>query len=117
MKHCPNCKAETADNFNICWNCNYCFSEKQVIDFEKEMENHRDINCLRCDTKMVYTGLHRFHEGTRWGVLGNLFELFVKKKSFELYACPKCGKVEFFAPLIEMPAVETRSSLDSHLKF
>ena len=35
------------------------------------------------------------------GLFGNLFELFQNRESFDLYVCPKCGKVEFFIPLDE----------------
>ena len=98
MKTCPNCNAEIENNFEICWNCSYSLTENRVIDFEKELDNPRNIDCLRCDTKLIYTGIYRFHEGKRFGVLGNLFELFVNKESFEIYVCPKCGKVEFFIP-------------------
>ena len=68
-----------------------------MIDFDKELNtNKRKIDCLRCKTKLLYSGIYRFHEGKRYGMLGNLFELFVNKESFEIYVCPKCGKVEFF---------------------
>jgi len=45
---------------------------------------------------MEYVGTKRFHEGTRWGVLGDLGELFVKRESFDVFVCPRCGRVEFF---------------------
>jgi len=48
---------------------------------------------------MVYSGSYKFHEGTRIGALGSVFELFVNRESFDLYLCPKCGKIEFFTPL------------------
>ena len=54
--------------------------------------------CPNCNVELYYLGLNRFHEGRRWGVIGNLGELFVKKKSFNIYTCPKCGKVEFYIP-------------------
>lgn len=41
-------------------------------------------------------GTKQFHEGKRWGLLGDLGELFVNKESFDVYACPQCGSVEFF---------------------
>jgi hypothetical protein len=44
----------------------------------------------------TYAGTKKFHEGTRWGVLGELGELFVNKEKFDVYFCPRCGKVEFF---------------------
>jgi len=34
------------------------------------------INRPRCTTRLDYVGTKRFHEGTRWGVLGELGELF-----------------------------------------
>lgn len=54
------------------------------------------IRCPRCQTALEYVGTKRFHEGTMWGVLGNLGELFVNREYLDLYACPRCGRVEFF---------------------
>ncbi len=53
-------------------------------------------NCVRCQLPLAYLGTRDFHEGTRWGVFGELAELFVSKETFELYACSRCGHVEFF---------------------
>jgi len=98
MKPCPNCNAEIEEHFEICWNCNFSLTEKRVIDFENELDTHRKIDCLRCNIKLLYSGIYRFHEGARYGVFGNLFEIFVNKENFEIYVCPKCGKVEFYVP-------------------
>jgi hypothetical protein len=54
------------------------------------------LQCVRCATKLDYVGTKRFHEGTRWGVLGDLGELFVNRESFDVFVCPRCGRVEFF---------------------
>ena len=43
-------------------------------------------------------GTKAFHEGNRWGALGDIGELFVNKENFEVYSCPRCGHVEFFVP-------------------
>jgi len=43
-----------------------------------------------------YLGNRRFHEGKRWGVLGDLGERFVNRVTFDIYACLLCGSVEFF---------------------
>jgi Zn finger protein HypA/HybF involved in hydrogenase expression len=43
-----------------------------------------------------YIGTKSFHEGTRWGFLGDLGELFVNRERFDVYRCPRCGSVEFF---------------------
>lgn len=54
------------------------------------------ISCPRCDLGLDYVGTKSFHEGTPWGVLGELGELFVNKQHFDVYCCPRCGRVEFF---------------------
>ena len=54
------------------------------------------IACLRCHQQLEHLGAKDFHEGANWGVLGGLGELFVKRDRFDVYACPRCGRVEFF---------------------
>ncbi len=54
------------------------------------------LQCPRCGVELDYVGTKKFHEGTRWGVLGELGELFVKKEHFDVYVCPRCGRVELF---------------------
>lgn len=56
----------------------------------------KSLNCPSCTTRLSYAGTKRFHEGTRWGLLGDLGELFVNKETFDIYFCPSCGKVEFY---------------------
>lgn len=99
MKICPKCHEEVENSFEICWNCNYSFPDGKVIEIPSETTGTRQIDCLRCQVPMHYSGEYRFHEGGHIGALGNLFELFENRESFDLYICPKCGKVEFFAPL------------------
>jgi hypothetical protein len=54
------------------------------------------ITCSRCDVELDYVGSKSFHEGARFGALGDLGELFVNKESFDVYVCPRCGRVELF---------------------
>lgn len=99
MKTCPNCNEEIEDNFDLCWNCNYSLSENKIIEFEDNSERKRKINCLRCpEVPMVSAGVYRFHEGINYGIFGDILEAFNNKEAFDLYICPKCGKVEFFSP-------------------
>ena len=100
MKNCQNCNSEVEDNFDLCWNCNFSFTDNKVIVLEDAMIeiSEKEIDCLRCKVPLVYSGNFKFHEGTRVGVLGNLFEAFTNRESFDLYICPKCGKVEFYTP-------------------
>ncbi len=55
-----------------------------------------NITCAICTVPLNYAGTKKFHEGTRWGILGDIGELFVNKETFDVYFCPQCGKVEFF---------------------
>jgi hypothetical protein len=41
-------------------------------------------------------GTKKFHEGTRWSVFGELGELFENREHFDVYMCPRCGRVELF---------------------
>lgn len=100
MKNCPNCNAEMEDNFDVCWQCNYSISENKVTEFEETAVSAKNINCLRCDVQMKFSGNYKFHEGTKFGIFGNFLEAFVNRESFDLYICPKCGKVEFFSPQV-----------------
>jgi len=99
MKNCPNCNSEIEDNFQLCWNCNYSFAENKVVDIKDLSKGSREIDCLRCKIPMIFSGQYKFHEGARIGALGNIFELFINRERFDLYICPKCGKVELYTPL------------------
>lgn len=98
MKNCPNCNAEIIENFNLCWSCNYSLTENRVVEIKDQDDGSREIDCLRCKIPLIYSGNFKFHEGAKTGVFGNIFELFINRESFDLYLCPKCGKVEFFTP-------------------
>jgi hypothetical protein len=54
------------------------------------------IVCASCHLGLDYVGTRDFHEGTRWGALGDLGELFVNKQHFDVYVCPRCGRVSLF---------------------
>jgi predicted nucleic-acid-binding Zn-ribbon protein len=62
----------------------------------KQEETKVGISCLRCGTELMYAGKFKFHEGTRWGFVGGIFELAVNREPFDVCKCPKCGSVEFF---------------------
>ena len=91
MKICPKCQSEVEEDFDLCWNCNYSFTEKQIVEINEFTQGSREIECLRCAVPMRFTGNFRFHEGFLTGI-------FTNKETFDLYICPKCGKVEFFVP-------------------
>ena len=56
----------------------------------------RRVVCVRCECDKTYLGTKRLREGAQWGILGDLGRVFVNREKFDVYACPKCGGVEFF---------------------
>ena len=102
MKDCPKCKKVVPDEFDICWNCSYNFTSGKSEGLIEELNDinfaKSNIDCLRCKTPMSFEKQLKIHEGTDWGILGELGHLFQSKKSFDVYSCPSCGKVEFFLP-------------------
>lgn len=105
---CKNCGETIEPGYEVCWNCGtHLDGSPPAKDFVTD-ENlatpsqtaitERDLSCLRCSTRMALLRRMRFHEGSRaWPfILGELGELFVDRETFDAYACPECGKVEFF---------------------
>ena len=71
-----------------------------------------ELKCLRCQTAMTYRGDRWFNEDSRKRILGNLGDLLVNQESFKVYACPRCGKTEFFTatqPQLVRPVPVNRS--------
>ena len=55
------------------------------------------ISCPRCETALDYVGTKKFHEGTlTFDVLGGFMELFKNREQYDVYVCPRCGRLEFF---------------------
>jgi hypothetical protein len=54
------------------------------------------IDCVRCRGPLYFLGIREFHEGTRIGFFGDLFEAFQNREELEMFACGTCGHVEFF---------------------
>jgi hypothetical protein len=116
MWQCVKCREKLDDTFDVCWSCGTSREGVKDPDFRRaddvpaeelvkesagvaaaEEEAGTDpITCPRCRRALEYVGTREFHEGTRWGVLGELGELFVNKERFDVYCCPRCGRVEFF---------------------
>ena len=103
MWTCKKCKERLEDGFDTCWNCGTTISGSEDPDFIAEaapiVQQHnkrRLLECLRCHRELDYVGTRNFHEGARWGLLGNLGELLVRKESFDICVCSNCGHVEFF---------------------
>jgi hypothetical protein len=94
MWTCSKCGEKHEDHFDSCWKCNHTRAGQPVA--APPPPEKRPLHCVRCATELEYVGTKRFHEGARWGVLGDLGELFVNRESFDVFLCPLCGRVEFF---------------------
>lgn len=62
----------------------FLLCQNKIIEI-KDDEGQREINCLRCKIPMVYSGNYKFHEGSRMGVLGSIFELLINRESMDLW--------------------------------
>lgn len=108
MWTCTVCSRQIEDEETFCYHCGapappergqtarVSTAEEAVVARARRLD--KVLPCPRCQTKMRYAGLKRFHEGSRgWGFwLGDLSELFVNREEFDVYLCPKCGKAELF---------------------
>ena len=105
MWRCATCDEAIGDNFSACWRCgsskdgtpdpHFRGVEASPVLPESDV-GAGPISCPRCLCALQFVGTKSFHEGTRWGALGDIGELFVKKEKFDVYCCPRCGRVEFF---------------------
>jgi hypothetical protein len=97
---CRKCRETVEDTFDACWNCGTSRdgSEDPILGHAVAPGDRSGgpLRCLRCDTVIEHLGTKRFHEGTNWGLFGEVGEWFVKRQQFDVYACPRCGRVELF---------------------
>jgi hypothetical protein len=47
MRICPNCRSEVDDNFDICWNCQYSFTDERVLSKSEFSET-----CPYCNVEL-----------------------------------------------------------------
>ena len=97
MWRCGKCGESVEEDFAVCWKCGT--TKDWVTDPQFSVvpgAQGNPISCARCNTTLQYVGRKRFHEGTNWGVFGELGELFVKREHLDFYLGPRCGRVEFF---------------------
>lgn len=93
MWKCSKCGELMEEQFDSCWKCQ---APRTAESKAEVLPTPNPVACPRCTTKLDYAGTKGFHEGTRWGLLGELGELFVNREHFDIYVCPRCGRVEFF---------------------
>lgn len=57
----------------------------------------KELNCLRCSEKMRYFARERIQLGKTGWVLGDLPNLLAGALEVDIFYCPGCGKLEFYA--------------------
>ncbi len=95
---CPQCGERHVEEFSECWSCGYQRGSGGDEQVRSEPEGVDPVRCPPCDLPLEYQGTRKFHEGSRAApfLLGELGELFVNRMHFDVYLCPRCGRVEFF---------------------
>lgn len=93
MWSCPKCGEQHDDEFDSCWKCAGLMAPSLKPTSQQQPN---PLRCPRCPTALEYMGTKKFHEGARFGLLGDIGEFFVNRESFDIYMCPRCGRVEFF---------------------
>jgi hypothetical protein len=105
---CAVCAEEVEDNFDACWNCQTTRGGRRPAQDQETQESeddrlkaivnlrHKPKKCLHCSGDLVHAGTKKFHQGTHFGVFGDLGELLVDQESLDMYVCNGCGHVEFF---------------------
>ena len=58
----------------------------------------KELNCLRCGSKMKFLRQEKIQLGQTGFFLGDWPNLIAGALEFEIYCCPKCGKLEFYLP-------------------
>jgi DNA-directed RNA polymerase subunit RPC12/RpoP len=99
---CGSCGETIEAGYAICWKCGTGLdgtppANDFVPDTGTSEAAQRSLACLRCRTRMVFARHMKLHEGSLLpGVLLDVGKLFTNREGFDAYACPGCGKVEFF---------------------
>lgn len=64
------------------------------------MENNQNLRCLRCGADMEFSGRQQFQLGEESYFSGIMAVMTADSMKMDIYTCPDCGKMEFFAPQI-----------------
>jgi hypothetical protein len=64
-----------------------------IEDARDETRDTDPMVCSRCYLRLEYAGTHRFEGAERVG----LAAVLVNHEGFDVYSCPRCGRIEQFA--------------------
>ena len=63
----------------------------------------RELKCLRCNSQMEFMGREKLQLGEYGPFLGHISNLIAGAMELDILSCPKCGKVEFYRPVMTHP--------------
>jgi len=66
----------------------------------------QQLKCLRCGAEMLYYSSEQLQLGQTGWILGDLPNLLAGSLEVQIYLCPTCRKLEFFAGRQEAPDEE-----------
>lgn len=72
----------------------------------------RRLECLRCGSQMQFLLREKFQKGESGPWVGNLNFNFRGGFDMEVYNCPRCGKLEFFLPDVQ---IREEQDMDVHI--
>ena len=61
------------------------------------------FNCIRCNTEMNFFAKEQIQLGKTGWILGDLPNLIAGAIEVDIYICPKCQKLEFYATENALP--------------
>jgi hypothetical protein len=105
MWECIKCHEQLEDTFDVCWNCGTSKEGVEDANFRKaedvlpeDLSTAADVEpdplcCPRCNQRLDFVGTKSFKE---WKFFGDIEVLFGGREKFDMYCCPRCGRVEFF---------------------
>jgi len=56
----------------------------------------KELLCLRCNSKMKFSGTRKLQMGETGWLLGDLPNLMAGALEVDIYSCEKCGKIELY---------------------
>ena len=94
---CPNCRHTLEPQFNECWDCGYVRGSGGDETLREPAPGSDPIRCVTCKVTLDFVGTKQFHVGPRGPfILGEIGEFFIDRDRFDVYVCPRCGRVELF---------------------
>jgi hypothetical protein len=94
---CPNCRHALEPQFDECWDCGYVRGSGGDETLREPTPGSDPITCVTCMLGLDFIGTKQFHVGPRGPfVLGEMGEFLIDRDRFDVYECPRCGRIELF---------------------